>query len=184
MGEVRYANWQEVTVPELEAFFGCMILMGLVKLSALADYWSKSPIFHYAPIASRIPRDRFFEIQRYLHFTDNSLLAATGSPAYNKLGKIEAIVNMVTNKFRSIYNLHKEVSVDEAMIPFKGRSSLKQYLPKKPVRRGIKVWVLADSITGYASALEVYKGKAGNGKAETGLGAAVVKRLCQDIKER
>ena len=81
----------------------------------------------------------FFEIQRYLHFTDNSLLAPCGSPTYNKLGKIETILKMVTSNFRSVYNLHRDVSVDEAMIPFKGRSTLKQYLPKKPVKRGIKV---------------------------------------------
>ena len=90
---------------------------------------------------------------------------------------------MVTSKFRSVYNLHRCVSVDEAMIPFKGRSTLKQYLPQKPVKRGIKVWVLADSKTGYASSLEVYKGKDGS-KSEDGLGATVVKRLCKDIKQR
>ncbi len=183
MGEDKFADWQQLCVPELEAFFGCMVLMGLVKLPSLADYWSKSPIFHYAPIASRIPRDRFFEIQRYLHFTDNSLLAPHGSPTYNKLGKIETILQMVTSKFGSVYNLHRDVSVDEAMIPFKGRSTLKQYLPMKPVKRGIKVWVLADSKTGYASSLEVYKGKDGS-KSDDGLGATVVKRLCKDIKQR
>ena len=30
------------------------------------------------------------------------------------------------------------------MIKFQGRSSLKQYMPMKPTKRGIKVWVLAD----------------------------------------
>ena len=33
------------------------------------------------------------------------------------------------------------------MVPFKGRSTLKQYMPKKPVRHGFKVWMLADSHT-------------------------------------
>ena len=35
------------------------------------------------------------------------------------------------------------------MIKFKGRSSIKQYLPLKPIKRGYKVWCLCDSITGY-----------------------------------
>ena len=38
--------------------------------------------------------------------------------------------------FRTVYNLLRDVSVDEAMVPFKGRSTLKQYMPlnlKKPV---------------------------------------------------
>lgn len=30
------------------------------------------------------------------------------------------------------------------MIRFKGRSTLKQYMPNKPIKRGYKVWVRAD----------------------------------------
>ena len=55
-----------------------------------------------------------------------------------------------------MYAPHKEIAVDEAMIKFQGRSSLKQYLPKKPTKRGIKVWVLADSKNGYFSNFQVY----------------------------
>ncbi len=43
---------------------------------------------------------------------------------------------------------------------FKGRSSLKQYLPKKPVKCGFKVWVWADS-NEYVCDLDVYTGSAG-----------------------
>ena len=69
------------------------------------------------------------------------------------------------------------------MVPFKGRSTLKQYMPKKPLRRGFKVWMLADSHTGYVSSFEVYTGKNGD-TVETGLGASVVKTLCQPIQHR
>lgn len=50
-------------------------------------------------------------------------------------------------------------SIDEAMIAFKGRSSMKQYVPKKPVKRGFKVWVKADAVSGYVSEIDVYTGK-------------------------
>ncbi len=43
------------------------------------------------------------------------------------------------------------------MIKFQGRSE--QYLPMKPVKRGIKVWVLADSRNGYFHKFQVYAGK-------------------------
>jgi hypothetical protein len=36
----------------------------------------------------------------------------------------------------------RELAVDEAMIGFKGRFILKQYLPGKPTKWGIKAWVL------------------------------------------
>jgi len=51
------------------------------------------------------------------------------------------------------------VSVDEAMIPFKGRLGIKQYMKDKPVKFGIKVWVLADVVTAYCHNFDVYVGK-------------------------
>ena len=64
---------------------------------------------------------------RYLHFTDNSKLPKHGERGYSKLGKVQVIIDRVNEKLKSVYNLNKEVSIDEAMIPFKGRSTIKQY---------------------------------------------------------
>ena len=44
--------------------------------------------------------------------------------------KSRPIINKLTQKFLSLYNLHRENSVDKSMLGFKGRSSLKQYVPK------------------------------------------------------
>jgi len=59
--------------------------------------------------------------------------------------------------------------VDKAMINFKGQTTLKQYMPLKPTKRGIKVWVLGDSHNGYFSKLQVYTGAVDG--AEKGLGS-------------
>ena len=67
------------------------------------------------------------------------------------------------------------------MIKFQGRSSLKQYMPKKPIKRGIKVFVLAHSANGYFSQLEVYSGKQRD-QVEKGLGARVVRSLSADFQ--
>ena len=78
-----------------------------------------------------------------------------------------------------MYNVHRDVSIDEAMIPFKGRSSMKQ----KPVKRGFKVWMLADAHTGYVYSLEVYTGKKGD-TVEKGLGASVIHTLNRPLQHR
>ncbi len=62
MGEELYQTWEKVTVIEVEAFMGFMILMGIVKLPSLSDFWSKDPTNHYSPIAERMSRTRFFEL--------------------------------------------------------------------------------------------------------------------------
>ena len=176
----QFETWQPITVEELCAYLGFMVLMGIARLPCLRDYWKKDVIYHYVPIAGRISRDRFYDLHRYLHFTDNSTLSPPHTPGYNKLGKIAPIIAMLSDRFAAIWNPDKNISIDEAMIPFKGRSSLKQYMPLKPIKRGIKVWMRADANNGYVSAFEVYTGKKGN-TAEKGLGAKVVKGLTEQL---
>ena len=178
MGGEKFASWTKITVEELQAYMGFILLMGLVKLPSIYDYWKKDELYNYSPIASRISRDRFFELHRYLHFANNSTLALPGSPEYKKLGKVQPIINMLSQRFQAVYSPGKNVSVDEAMIPFKGRSTLKQYKPLKPVKRGIKVWALADASNGYITNFQVYSGKQGD-SVEQGLGAKVVKTLTE-----
>ena len=74
-----------------------------------------------------------FEIHRFLHFVDNSFLALPGTLGYDKLGKIQLILTVPLERFSSIYTPGCDISIDKGVIPFKGRSSLKQYMPKKSV---------------------------------------------------
>ena len=114
----------------------------------------------------------------FFHFADNSTLAPPGTPEYDKLGKVQPIIDSLTKSFQSFYTPNRDLSVDEPMIPFKGRSTLKQYMPQKPVKRGIKVWVLADAINGFISMFQLYTGKQGN-TVQMGLGANVVTTLTE-----
>ena len=65
------------------------------------------------------------------------------------------------------------------MVGFKGQVSMKQYLPLKPVKRGIKIWERADSSNGYVCNLQVYTGKQDGGVTEHGLGYSVVRELME-----
>ena len=180
MGDEKYEQWTAITVRELEAYFGFNILMGIVKLPAIDDYWKKDPLLHYEPVSSKISRNRYREIRRYIHFVDNTTLPPSGSTGSDRLGKIRPLLTHVTNKCQQLYNPNKDVAVDEAMIKFQGRSTLKQYVPKKPIKRGIKVWVLGDSENGYFHNLQVYTGK--EKSPEKGLGARVVKDLTKPLR--
>ena len=64
-----------------------------------------------------------------------------------------------------------------------GRSTMKQYLPLKPVKRGFKDWVRADAGTGYFSAFDVYIGRPSDGTiTEVGLGERVILQLSQSLR--
>ena len=149
-------------MPELKAYLGFSILMGIVRLPALDAYWKVDPFQHFPPITGRTSRQCSRDISRYLHFVDNTLLATCGQPGYDKLGKVRPIIDHCSNMFLDSYKPHCECAVNEAMICCECRMSLKQYMPLKPVKRGIKVWVRADSHNGYFSQFEVYQGRESN----------------------
>ena len=155
-----------------------------VFLWGLSTYhlWTTNPLTHYAPITTRIPRWRFREISRYLHFVNNQHLAPRGSPTFDRLGKVRPVIDHFSLQFSALYNPSKNLAVDEAMIKFQGRSALKQYMPMKPIKRGIKVWVLGDSTNGYFSRFDVYTGK--QEIRHVGLGEHVVKKLTSELKRK
>ena len=182
MGDVRYSSWTKITREELKAFIDFSILMGINRLPSVDDYWSRDPLLHYTPISNKIPRWRFREISRYLHFVNNEDLAPRGDPMHDRLGKVHPLIDHLSSKYSSLYDPSKDIAVDEAMIKFQGHSALKQYTPMKPIKRGIKVWVLGDSTNGYFSRFQVYTGRQEN--LEVGLGAHVVKSLTSDLKHK
>ena len=151
------------------------------QLPVMAHYWRRNPYFRYAPVADRIPRDRFMDIWCFLHFVDNSTLNSNRTdPAFDRLRKVCPIIDIIHKQCQAIYSPHRELSIDEAVIKFKGRSSLKQYMPMKPTKRGFKVWVRSDSYNGYVCDYEFYTGKQNN-IADIGLGGNVVTRLTRDL---
>ena len=67
------------------------------------------------------------------------------------------------------------------MVKFKGRLGIKQYMPQKPIKRGIKIWECADSSNGFVSEYQVYTGKQQDGTPEENLGYRVVHDLTRNF---
>lgn len=67
-------------------------------------------------------------------------------PKFDKLYTLRPFLDLIKKKFPDHYHVGSRVAVDESMIKFIGRSSLKQYMLKKAMKRGCKVWVLADKL--------------------------------------
>ena len=76
-----------------------------------------------------------------------------------------------------------QINITCTYIKLTGRSSMKQYMPMKPVKRGFKVWVRADSVMGYFCDFNVYVGKPSDGTTtEVGLGERVVLQLSASLR--
>ena len=90
------------------------------------------------------------------------------------------VLNRVREKCMSLYKPHRECSVDEAMVKYKGHSTVKQYMPKKPTERGFKVWCLCDSHNGYTCTFDVYL-DATAGSVEKDLGIRATLDMTKDV---
>ena len=106
----------------------------------------------------------------------------------DKLYKLHPLINSLNDNFIKLYNVSRQVSIDESMILFKGRSSLKQYNPMKPIKRGYKVWSMAD-MDGYLYKFEIYQGKNQEQNTEDapnyfGLGDKVVYKMTKNLAEK
>lgn len=170
-----------MTKSELLIFLEINILMGIKKFCSYRDCWSMNPQLHDQYISSLMTVNRFGFFSSHLHLNDKTKEPKKGDSEYDKLYKIRSILNKLNETFKTYWKPRKCQSVDESMIKFKGRSSLKQYMPTKPVKRGYKCWVRADE-SSFVCEFQVYTGKTES--IEKMLGSHVVKDLTRDLVDR
>ncbi|XP_071052931.1 uncharacterized protein [Onthophagus taurus] len=103
------------------------------------------------------------------------------SPNYDKLLKIRPVVNRLQEAFKN-QDKPQKLCVDEQIVPYKGKSSLKQYNPNKPNKWGYKIFVLCDD-KGLIHNFEIYTGKIepAPGKEDIGASGNIVLRLAGSI---
>lgn len=169
-------------IDEMKAFFGILIYMGYHSLPSIRLYWSNDPNFFCERVAKIMPVKRFLKILRFLHLNDNSKIPSRDSPQFDKLYKIGPMLTHLIEIYQTVYRLSRYLAVDESMVAYKGRSTMKQYMSMKPIKRGFKIWALADSCSGFLLNIEVYTGKKSNGIPEYGLGENVVLNLTKKLK--
>ena len=79
--------------------------------------------------AKDFSKEPFAKISQYLHLNNKRRELPRGYANHNKLFKVQPLLDSVVEAIKSEYRLLKNISINEAMIPFKGRLSLKQYMP-------------------------------------------------------
>ncbi|XP_048514356.1 piggyBac transposable element-derived protein 4-like [Athalia rosae] len=143
-----------VTPVELKKWFGLVILMGIIKKPKIDDYWSTNPLLETPIFGKTMSRNRFRQMLTFLHFCDNSNIPDNA----DRLFKVQGVIDYFTKKFEENFNLGQNISIDEGMIPWRGRLSFKVYNPSKITKYGILIRMLCDSMTGYISRFQIYSG--------------------------
>ena len=129
------------TLAEMEQFSGMHILMTVVRMPSYHKYWEKPT--RYEPIAGVMGRKRFDHLRTYLHLNNNDSMKQKDEPGYDPIFKFCPVLEKVRQNCLKI-EPHEKHSVDEQMIPNKGRIGMKQYVKNQPCKWGIKVLFRAD----------------------------------------
>ena len=101
--------------------------------------------------------DRFFRILCYIHLNDSSKQKRHGEDGYDPLYKVRPLLDHLTAVFPLHYQPAQQLSIDEMIIGTRCRFG---FLPNKPKRFGIKVWVNSEAKSGHVLTLQVYTGPA------------------------
>ena len=152
-------RWKPVSKPEMKAFVAITIVMGVHRVRDYSDVWRKEmkiklgmkkgkafgvsgfgslrwriPLFY----SSALPKNRYTAIKRYLHISDpdNTYTDAEW------FKKVEPLNSTIRRRFQEVVVPASDVTVDEMMIRFHGRSKHSVRMPKKPIKQGFKIFAI------------------------------------------
>jgi Transposase IS4 len=151
-----WQTWTDVSLEEMKAFFGVTMNMALHDNCSLKEYFSeewtdKQPFFK-----SIFSRTRYLQIYWALHINPPPAQPTAGVSTRGH--KVKRVVDYIDEKCRENFVPGEKIAIDESTVAFKGRILFKMYNPAKPTKWGLRVYVLADSETGYVSVLVPYYG--------------------------
>ena len=70
-------------------------------------------------------------------------------PAYDPASRFRSLLSFMNKQFCRFLVPERELCVDETLVPTKGHNVMRQYIPSKVAKFGIKFWMLCESATGY-----------------------------------
>ncbi|KAF7288069.1 hypothetical protein GWI33_000123 [Rhynchophorus ferrugineus] len=85
-------------------------------------------------------RNRFDEINRYIHLSGNDKLAKS-----DKFPKLRPFSNELNKQVMQFGVFPHNISIDEEMVPYFGHHSAKRFIRGKPVWFEFKLWCIASA---------------------------------------
>ena len=178
------------------AFIGIKIYMGLRRYPTNENYWDNGILYKNC-VSSLMSKNYFFLLSKILHFPEKEEnkedKSNTESDTYENIkvdprGKINLYLEKLAKNFRKYYTLGENITIDESLVHFKGRNSMRFYIPMKPHKYGFKIHLLCDSDTHYLYNMLLDPGNSGKDfiyhQEANSLAESIVLRLISDIKDK
>ena len=171
-----------MTIKKLKSFIAILLLSGYNKLPRQEMYWQRREDCQNRMATSLMTKNEFEDCKQFLHLTDNENLDKT-----ERFGKVRPLFDAIDKQCVAHYRPEQHLSVDESMVSYFGKHGAKQYIHRKPIKFGYKLWVLAEPL-GYCVEFRPYAGKDTQldilvyGDIGLGVGGAAVAHLLKCIR--
>lgn len=156
------SNYRPTDKKEIKALIGIFMLTSIYKsnhenvLSLFSTKATGRPIFRAIMSGKR------FEILIIcLRFDDP--LTRTERKKSDPAAAISHMFQRFVSNCQRIYSLGEYGTIDEMLVPFRGRCKFRVYMPNKPNKYGLKVLALTDARTSYFYNAYIYCGKGSDG---------------------
>ena len=143
---------------EIRCFIGLLLWTSLAKFPNRRAYFMNSEIFNLPRFKKHTTRERFEQLILLLHFADNEQIPEDTIPAKRFEAKLGNFISNYNNNCKKLLSPAKELSIDEMMIKFYGRSVVRQYIKAKPTKYGVKLWAICCGCCGYSFTQDMYLG--------------------------
>ena len=146
--EAKMMKFKRIFPHEIVKWVGLMLAHVLCPQKRMRFHWSTStsgalPAGTFGKVMSR---ERFEEISRFLHFSDNTADQAKTDRAW----KIRPILTTLEKTFKNGYVLGYRVALDEGMLPSRNRHNpTRTYMKDKPHKWGSKCVMTCCATSGY-----------------------------------
>lgn len=184
---VRYAtvckNMPNITVStdDVKKFIGILLFSSYHGLPSERHYWSNDEDLKTDVVKEAMSRRKFQELKSILHFCNNE---EAGANKHDRGFKIRPLVKAIQNSFMKFGVLEENLAVDEMIVKYYGRNSLKQFIRSKPIRFGYKLWALC-GVSGYCYNFDLYCGKSSteDDRSDLLLGSKVVLNMLDVVQD-
>uniref|UniRef100_A0A1B6C4A1 PiggyBac transposable element-derived protein domain-containing protein n=1 Tax=Clastoptera arizonana TaxID=38151 RepID=A0A1B6C4A1_9HEMI len=151
----RDRDWRPTNRAEILAYLGALYLMSVKwgNRTNLSEFFTSDGT-GLTILRANFSETRFRFLGRSIRF--DNINTRTQRIETDKLAPIRELLTVFVRNCQNSYTLGKFVTVDEMLVPFKGRCSFVQYMPEKPTRYGLKIYALCDATTFYTYNLEIY----------------------------
>ena len=167
--------WVPMDKVECEALLGLLLFLGTRKQNMLSTESIWDSVYGCGIIRACMSRRRFQVLLQFLRFDDKSTRNARRQK--DPFAPFRDTWDEFMKALSAHYIPGALLTIDEQLVPFRGRCSFRQYLPSKPDRYGIKVFWVADAERNFPLLGIPYLGRPAGQERHTNLGSNIATEL-------